>query len=283
MSNLTYPQKENAMNKAHHLIVVSICLLLFSCSEQQPTQSVKDAVVTEKSNQDSCELTVGWEPWEPYMYLTPGNEVSGLDIEIIKALAEENKCQIEFIQGDWKSLLEMVEDGEVDIVAGASISPSREKYALFSDAYRNEDFVLYVRAAEFDNYGKTLQEVLDTQKIFGITADYIYGGGLDKFIDDPYYSKLFIASDFGEMNYYNLLQHKVDLFVEDPFVGAYNLNRKGLNKQIKALPVVIHSGEVHLMFSKLSMYPQQVGMFNAALSKIKKNGSYQAILDKYQQ
>ena len=271
------------MNKVSHLIVVSISLILFSCSEQKPQQPNEEATAPEKATAESCKLAVGWEPWEPYMYLTPGNEVSGLDIEIIRAIADENDCKLEFVQGDWKSLLEMVEDGEVDIVAGASISPSREQYALFSDAYRSEDFVLYVRASEVADYGSTLQEALDSQKTFGITADYIYGKDLDKFIEDPYYSKLFITSDFGEMNYYNLLQHRVDVFVEDPFVGAYNLNRKGLNNQIIALPVVIHSGEVHLMFSKLSTYPQQVGMFNAALSKIKKNGAYQAILDKYKQ
>jgi len=271
------------MNKVSRQIVVCICLIIVSCSDSEPPQVTQQAPTVDSIPTPSCNLTVGWEPWEPYMYLAPGNRVSGLDIEIIQALALETNCDLDYVQGDWKTLLEMVADGEVDLVAGATISLNRGIYALFSDAYRNEDFVLYVRAGELSTFGTSLSAVLDAQKSFGITADYLYGDILDGYINEPYYSKLFITSDIGELNFFNLLQHQIDVVVEDPFVGAYNLNRKGISDQIKALPFTIHSGEVHMMFSKLTVSPEQVAQMNKALITIKDNNTYQAILDKYKQ
>ena len=81
---------------------------------------------------------------------------------------------------------------------------------------------------------------------------------------------------------YFLMQHSIDVFVEDPFVAIYNLRRKGLTDQIKQLPIDIHTGDVHLMFSKATVNQKTVDRFNKALAKMRQGRIYAKIMERYQ-
>jgi polar amino acid transport system substrate-binding protein len=262
-------------------LVLMTVLLVAACNEPTPTKQPEKSSQEQAQTSTHCKLTMGWDPWEPYMYLTPGNKVSGLDIEIIQALADEADCELTFEQDDWMTLLSKVEAGTVDLVAGASITEKRKSYALFSIPYRTESFVLYVRAGEADRFAGSLKEILASGKKVGVTTDYIYGDEVSDLQDSEQYSKQFVNSAVGEANYYNLLQHTVDVIIEDPFVGAYNLKRKGISDQIEQLPITIHSGDVHIMFSIKSVDHSIVERFNQAINTIKSNGIYQKILKRY--
>ena len=227
-------------------------------------------------------MRVGWEPWEPYMYLTPGNEVSGLDIELIEAIAQEAGCILSYTQANWASLLVMVQNGEVDILPGASMSKSREAYALFSSSYREEHFAFYVNAEDFDAFPTTIKEIVKNDKKVGITSGYMYGDEMTDLQDSSDHENNFVETEVGEANMYNLLQRSIDVFVEDPFVAIYNLKRKGLGDQIKQLPIDIHTGDVHLMFSKKTVNQATVDRFNKALKKIQDNKIYSLITERYQ-
>ena len=78
-----------------------------------------------------------------------------------------------------------------------------------------------------------------------------------------------------------MIQNQIDGFLEDPFVAAYTIKRKGLGDEIEAHPIRVHSGNVALMFSKKSVSEETVLAFNRALVKLMENGEYKRILDKY--
>ncbi|WP_144392444.1 substrate-binding periplasmic protein [Pleionea sediminis] len=269
---------------SRQVIVFFISLILLTACGEPPNKETKQKTVSKASQQsvqNDCQLTMGWDPWEPYLYLTPGNNVSGLDIELIEAMAEEASCSLKFVQHDWMTLLEMIRKGEVDLVAGASITEKRKEFAMFSDPYRSENFVLYVRTGEVDKFDADINKIITAGHKVGVTTDYIYGEKVANLQDSNDYSDQFVYSTVGEANYYNLLQHNVDVIIEDPFVGAYNLKRKGMEDQIEQLELTIHSGNVHLMFSMKSVDHKIVSRFNEAISSIKNSGKYKEILDKY--
>ncbi|MCO7226538.1 ABC transporter substrate-binding protein [Pleionea sp. CnH1-48] len=275
------------MSRSAILLLSVLIFLLTACNseapqqKQQPTQSKPAAASVEKAPKVDCTLNMGWDPWEPYMYLSPDDSVSGLDIEIVRALANKAGCDVKFIQDDWMSLLQQLSLGNIDLVAGASVTEKRKEYALFSAPYRQEEFALYIRNGEGEKFAGNLSSILSSGKKIGITTDYIYGEEVNNFQDDPKYAEQFIDAAVGEVNYYNLLQHNIDAFLEDPFVATYNIKRKGIVKQIEPLELKIHSGDVHLMFSIKSVDHRVVERFNEALASIKQDGSYQAILNKY--
>jgi len=261
-----------------------IMLLLVSCGEspQPEKEEIKKTEPKASILTAECQLNLGWDPWAPYQYLTPEDEVKGLEIDLISAMAKGAGCSIKFVQNDWMKLLNGIRSGQVDMLGGASQTKIREKFALFSNIYRRESFVLYVRDGDSEKFlGKSLKELLDGDFKLGITQDYIYGDKVTELQDDEAYSTKFVSVPISEVNFYNLLQNHIDGFLEDPFVAAYTIKRKGLQGQIEAHAIEIHSGEVAIMFSKRSVKPETVAAFNKALAKLKETGEYQKILAKY--
>ncbi|MET1256112.1 substrate-binding periplasmic protein [Aliikangiella maris] len=264
--------------------------LLVNCSEPSNTENTPPQEVTTPpmANQpppkpeNQCQLTMGWDPWEPYQYLTPEDQVRGLEIDLVKAMATIAGCELTFVQKNWMNLLDDVRNGNIDLLGGASKTSAREKFAFFSDYYRQESFVLYVRKNEANKYTQSkLTDILTGEFKLGVTENYIYGEMVTNLQDSEPFKDKFVSVPTSEVNFYNLIQNQIDGFLEDPFVAGYTIKRKGLQGQIEAHPIKIHSGDVALMFSKKSVKPETVVAFNRALHQLQQSGDYQKILDKY--
>jgi len=270
-------------------LIASSFLVLVACGENpDPNQTtiqktdVKTVAPEVAATAPACTLKMGWDPWEPYQYLTPEGEVRGLEVDLLSALAREAGCDVTYVQDNWVNLLAGIRDGSVDMLGGATKTEARDKFAWFSDSYRYESFLLFVRAGESEKYAdKSLQELLDQDFRLGVTEDYLYGDMVNGLHDDAKYSAQFVSVPITEVNYYNLTQDNIDGFLEDPFVAAFTIRRKGLQGQIEALPLEIHSTDVSIMFSKKSVSEDTVQAFNRALAKLKENGEYDEILAKY--
>jgi polar amino acid transport system substrate-binding protein len=279
------------MNKIlYPLVVFAFLSILPSCDqkpveprEEQATSSpTKVAKQAPPAVKKQCKLTMGWDPWAPYQYLTPDDQVNGLDVDLISAMAREAGCDLKFAQNDWMNLLSGIRKGSIDLLGSASQTVARDKFALFSSPYRQESFVLYVRADQANQLvGKSLEQLLQEKFQLGLTEDYIYGDAVSAIQDNSELAKQLTYVPITEVNYYNLTQSKIDGFMEDPFVAAYNIKSKGLSEQITATNIKVNSGDVAIMFSKKSVSPETVIAFNQGLEKIKASGEYQKILDKY--
>ena len=70
------------------------------------------AVLPLSSNAADCDgpYTSGWEPWEPYQY-QQGDQITGLDIDLVRAVVTNMGCEIAFKEMRWTRLLSEVEKG----------------------------------------------------------------------------------------------------------------------------------------------------------------------------
>jgi polar amino acid transport system substrate-binding protein len=284
--------------KKRILLSLAGCLLLTlaACGENtEPVNAVSsepevtEPEVTESVAQTAvepaeCELKMGWDPWEPYQYLTPENTVKGLEIDLITAMASEVGCDVTFVQDSWVNLLNGIRNGSVDMLGGATPTSTRKQFAYFSDSYRHESFLLYVRPEESDKYADSgLKELLGQGFKLGVTQDYLYGEKVDDLQNDDGLSSQIVSVPITEVNYYNLTQGYIDGFLEDPFVATFTIRRKGLQGQIEALPLEISSSDVSIIFSRESVSEEIVQAFNLALANLKESGEYEKILSKYRQ
>jgi polar amino acid transport system substrate-binding protein len=265
-------------------LVVLLVLVVTACGKSpdpQPTE-VSTAGPVPIPVAAQCSLKMGWDPWEPYQYLTPEDEVHGLEVDLIGTLANEAGCEVTFVQDNWMNLLTGIRNGSIDMLGGATKTASRETFAHFSDSYRHESFLLYIRSGESEKYSaKSLQELLESGFRIGVTQDYLYGDEVDAFQDNEKFSSGFVSVPITEVNYYNLTQGNIDGFLEDPFVAEFTIKRKGLQGQIEALSLEIHSTNVSIIFSRESVEEETVQAFNKALAKLRETGKYEQILAKY--
>lgn len=230
----------------------------------------------------ACALTLGWDPWEPYHYRDVGGEVRGLDIELVAAISRTAGCTIRYDQEDWSTLLTRLRSGQVDMLSGATRTDERERFAWFTAPYRTESFRLYLRAGDAQAYAsQTLEDLLAAGKKIGVVLQYVYSDEVEKLADDPRYADQFEGVAVGEVNYEKLLNQEIDAFIEDSFVAASIVRKKGLDKQVVQHPIAVSSGEVHLMLSRDSVDEQTVSRLNEALAQLRESDTYQRILARY--
>lgn len=229
-----------------------------------------------------CQLTMGWDPWEPYQYRAPKGKVSGLDVDMVNLAAEQAGCEISFRQEDFADLLGTIQDGEVDIVAGATRTEERSNYARFSRPYRQETFSLFVRRADAEAVGNpSLKDLLDDGLRIGITEGFLYGEEAEALIADEDYADQFKTARVGELNMFRLIEGDIDALLEDPFVAASIQRRLGFSDEIVRVGEDIRTGGVHLMFSRESVDEDIVARFDDALGQLIEDGTRDRILRMY--
>jgi polar amino acid transport system substrate-binding protein len=276
------------INRLFLLLLLSF--IVSACKPQPPSEQpqttpvvvAKTTVPENKPPYTNCQFVLGFDAWEPYQYVDVGNRVAGLDIELVAAVIKGMGCELTYQQGTWVDLLLALKQGDVDILLGASKTEAREEFALFSDAYRMEEFSLYIRKGdEVRASYKTLSEFIQNDSQIGIVGDYFYGPDVSMLLDSAETSKYFVNAIMGELNVARLMDEDIDGYFEDSFVGASLLRRKALSNYIVAHDITIQTGNAYVMFSQKSVTTEQLTNFNAQLAKVKRNEIYQDILDKY--
>ncbi len=272
-------------NIAGRSLIIVFLLTINACGGADPGQgkAVTAADTTTEPAED-CTLVVGWDPWEPYQYQDLGGELRGLDIELIREITARIGCKTRFLASDWASLLDMLKKGDVNMLPGATRTEGRAEFAMFSDPYRDETFVLFVRAGEKGRFkADNLGDLLERGFRVGVVSQYLYGEEVTALQDSAEYEDLFVSVPISELNFSNLINFEADGFLEDPFVAAAVIRKKGLAEEVEAHPIAVKTREVRLMFAKASVEPSLVDAINVALQEQKSDGSYAALLEKYLQ
>ena len=74
--------------------------------------------------------------YAPMEYMDEDGEIAGIDIEIVKAIAEEVGVEVEFKNIGWEPLFPAVDSGEVDFaVSSITITDEREENFDFTEPY----------------------------------------------------------------------------------------------------------------------------------------------------
>lgn len=278
-------------------LVTFLALFLSGCQNDEPASTAVEssASVAESAQPadasdspelaasvEDCSLSVGWDPWEPYHFKPSGSKVRGLDVDLLESIAEHSDCKLEWEQGSWVSMLRLVESGELDLLLGATETPDRKAFAYFSDPYRQESFRIHVSAEELDSWSdKTFEELLSDGFRLGLTSGYVYGDKIDTVLDNAEYQEQIVDVPVGELNFVNLMDFRIDGFLEDPFVAASINQRREWGVPLATLPLDLHSGDVRIMFSKSSVEPGTVERFNNALEDLHDSGEYERITGRY--
>ncbi len=254
------------INNFHHLFSISLFLCI---------------LISDIFCQNSQELIVGWDTWEPYQYKNNEDIITGLDYELVSSIIKNMGYTPIFKEIPWKRILIEIEHGLLDITTGASKTAERENFAYFSQPYRSESVVLYIRKEDRDKYNFTnLTDIIGTTFKLGVTRGYYYGEEYQELINNPIFKKQVFDTTLDESNFKKLYSRRIDGFLVDPVVGTAGLRKEGLLDQVEIL-FSIYSNDIFVMFSKESISSELVELFNSSLYELKNNGIYDEILDKY--
>ncbi len=97
-------------------------------------------------------IVIGTEgDWQPWTFHDENNELTGVDVEIGKAIAARLGVEAHFEETNWDAILQGVDSGRFDMACnGVGITPERQEKYTFSDPYLYTRKVLVVRSDNED-------------------------------------------------------------------------------------------------------------------------------------
>lgn len=207
----------------------------------------------------------------PFVFQNSSNQYIGIDMDLIKAIAEDQGFEIEITNPGFDAAINAVQSGQADgMIAGMSVTDARKETFDFSDSYYTANTILGVKESS------TISSYEDLNgKIVGVKN----GTASQTFLTEnqsKYGYKIKTFAD-GSSMYDSLNTGSIDAVMDDEPVLKYSISQgQKLKTPIEGTPI----GETAFAVKKGSN-PELIEMFNNGLANLKASGEFQKILDKY--
>lgn len=214
--------------------------------------------------------------YPPFEYVENG-KLKGVVVEIVQEVFSRMQQPINISLLPWARSVKMIENGTADAIFTIYKTPEREVFADYSQEVLMPQVVSFFALKDspvtFDgdlgklsnyligtvwkiNYGEIFNEALENKKIKTINLAYT-----------------------GEINIDMLLHKRFDILVSNKYGALHVLKNKGLMDQVKELSPEIENVPSYIAFSKKRNLSSIRDKFDEILSKMKKDGTYDQIVN----
>ena len=248
----------------------------------ETTDAAEETTDTAEETADAADTEASDKTWviamdtvfRPFEYTDEDNDFVGIDVDIIKAIAQDQNFKIDIQSLGWDAAVAAVQSGQADgLIAGASITDERKANGwIFSDSYFDSCQIFAVAAgSDIDSFedlaGKNVAVKNGTQ-----------GAAFAESLKDQYGFTTTVFEDSPTM-YQDVVAGNSVACVEDkPIIQDWIAN-KGLGLKVVDS---MESDPAPYGFAIMNEANQELlDMFNAGLADIKANGTYDEILAKY--
>ncbi len=229
-----------------------------------------------------CELRVRWAEDPPYFVAANGH-VEGLMAEVLTETLGRMDCRPLWVELPWARALLELQEGHVDVVAGALRRPEREAYAYLVDARFGSKNRLYMRAADAARIGTatTLARAVDGGLKLGVQIGVVYGPEYSELMQQPAFRRLLTQSPTRRSLWQMLDLGRVDGVLASEFSAQWELNQLGLAGRLVPTAVTLASEPTYVMLSRRSVTPAQVEQFSQAVAAMDRDGTLRRLVARY--
>lgn len=204
----------------------------------------------------------------PFKYIDANGEFQGIDPDIIRAIAEVEGFEIQFMRQDFDLILKSVQNCDVDLsISGISYTDERAAILLMSEPYLVSEQAIYVLADS------------------GITsvADIKYLGAKEGSTGETHAKRLQLENDFEIDTFagYNDLVIALDDGEVDAILGDVIQVDYALGGYSNVMKIGEPVSEEQYVIAVCPKNTDLLNMINDGLEKIKENGKLEEILNQY--
>lgn len=227
------------------------------------------------ADQTRTKLVVGTEATFPPMEFMEGGEYVGFDMDLIRAIGEVENMDVEIQPLGFDALIPAIQTGQIDCtIAAMSITEERKESVDFTEPYFQAGLIV---AVSTDNTDINSLEDLEGRKIaaqIGTTGADASNGVKEKNAA----TEISIFNSTGEA-FMALEGGVVDAVINDHPVTMYYINTEGKDK-VKAVGEVFAAEDTYGIAVKKGN-TELLNKLNDGMQKIKDNGTYDEIYDKW--
>lgn len=200
----------------------------------------------------------------------------GLALEIVEHVFSRTDYQADITIENWSRAVEGASIGVYDGLAAAWFTEERNKDLAFSEPYLNSKLIIVKRREDRGRF-RQLTDLAGGR--LGVRADYAYG------IDFSVIPGLqLVEENHLIQNLLNLMNGSVDFVIGDQRTMTMQLHEYMQDRisRFEVLPIDLPIVKRHVATSReLDGHDKIIAAFNKALAGAKKDGSYDAILKKW--
>ena len=232
------------------------------------------------------ELRGAWNTLLPYQYEERGvsglERPAGFDIEVFREVARGAGFHAVFREEEWSEALESIREGRIDFALGATPEESRADWAWFTEPYRKESIVLFVRsraASPEDGKGrwKSFEQFLREGGSLAVTRSFYYGPEPMERIAEAAAQGRILETSGDEESLAKLLSGEVDGFLADRLSAASVASQAEALPFVELVPGIIYEADVSLMFSKKTVTEAEFRRLDESLAELRESGELDRI------
>lgn len=212
--------------------------------------------------------------FRPFEFTNENGEFVGIDVDVMKAVAEDQGFSYEIQSLGWDAAVAAVQAGQADgLIAGASITDERKASGwIFSDGYYNATQTFVVPE------GSDIKSFEDLAGKNVAVKNGTAGADFAESLKEEYGFTTTVFEDSPTM-YQDVILGNSAACVEDTPIMADSIKVGSLALQI---PEGMESDGAPYGFAIMNEANQELlDMFNAGLANIRENGTYDEIIAKY--
>lgn len=251
-------------------------------TETAQESSVAPQPVLPTVEQPVAALVVGVNAeFDPFEYRDEAGQLAGFDIDLINALAQAANIEVSFVDMDFNALIPAVVAGEVDLAISA-MTPTEERAELvaFTEPYFSTD----QSPVSYFSGGQGLAVRSDTTMIqtavdltAGVKVGVKSGTTGDFYVVENTDAEI-VRFDESPTALMALANGDVEAVVTDiAVIAEFVTDNPDLNVQLMGTPLTVESYAIAVSQER----PDLLQIFNAALAKIREDGTYETLVDKW--
>lgn len=249
------------------VLAATLCLLAFASCTNNSSTTLKVATNAE---------------FEPFESKDADGNIIGFDVDLIKAICEDQGLEFEFSDMKFEAVLASVSSGKCDVgLSGLTINDTRKKSVDFTDPYYIVGQVLIVKADDTVFTGTDAAAI--TEQLKGKTVGACNGYTGKAFIEgDEDFGYTAIEGltskgyDSAAVGIADLKNGKLDAFILDDAVAEKLVAAEDNKDDVKIIPIVLT--EEHYAMAVEKGNTELLGKLNAGLKTIKENGKLDEML-----
>ncbi|ENT32826.1 lysine-arginine-ornithine-binding periplasmic protein [Brucella suis CNGB 247] len=247
------------------LVLAGLASVVLTVSIQAPVQA-----------KEWKEIRIASEgAYPPFNYMSPDGKLVGFDLDIANALCEAMEAKCTIVANDWDGMIPSLQANKFDaVIASMAITDERKKQVAFTDRYYTTPLAVVVPK---DSDIVSLEPSAFAGKMVGAQAGTTQGN----YADDVYGKagadvKLYPTADEANAD---LVSGRLDALAADKFIAADWLKKQGADccKFLGDIP----GSETQIAVALRQGDDDLREQFNAAIKKIRENGTYETIRKKY--
>ena len=257
------------------IFVLALCLLVISaCDRTAPLES--EPVVPSDASEATLpadHLLVAVAHWPPWKIIEEA-EFSGIDVDILEEIARRIGIAVEFVECPWARCLEMVKDGDVDMITSFGRTPEREAFVYYIEPpYVTANVVFYKRRSS--SFSVLTYDDLHSFRIGTLIGSTYF----DPFNTDPLLDKEEVAVD-GQLPQM-LASERIDLMIGWEIPMDYLIAQEGLSGEFEKVLYSSRGGSSYMAMSQKSELVDLIPRLSTVMQEMIEDGKVEEIIASY--